>query len=299
VGPAAQVSSPTDWLLSDARLEARLRELAALPLERAADDFARELARAGFRPEPFADALGALRAMGQGRDPGAPPPAAWPRWMAELVRVSPQGAAVAVHVRLPLARDAAAVSEALAEELGQVAPSLALASVPRMGASLRALALSDLVRSSAVALALVALVVLLTVGWRWRDALLASVPLALGCLWTFGLWGAAGGRVDLLAVSALPVLFGTGIDLGVHAVHGARLRPDEGIAGTLERSGLAMALVALTTGVGFGSLGSSRVPGIENAGSLVALGVVACLLATWTVLPALAALRQSPERPRK
>jgi hypothetical protein len=30
-------------------------------------------------------------------------------------------------------------------------------------------------------------------------------------------------------VLTLPVLFGTGIDLGVHAVHGGRRRPAEGI----------------------------------------------------------------------
>jgi predicted RND superfamily exporter protein len=165
-----------------------------------------------------------------------------------------------------------------------------------VGGELRELALRDLARSSALALALVAVVVLVSVRWRIGDALLSSLPLALGCLWTFGLWGVCGGHVDLLAISTLPVLFGTGIDLGVHAVHGGRLRPDEGLRGTIESSGLAMILIALTTGVGFGSLGSSRVPGIQNAGTLVALGVVACLVATFLVLPALESLRRrSPE----
>jgi predicted RND superfamily exporter protein len=51
-----------------------------------------------------------------------------------------------------------------------------------------------------------------------------------------------------------------------------------------------MLLITLTTGVGFGSLGGSRVPGLQNAGTLVALGVSACLAATFLVLPALEAL---------
>jgi predicted RND superfamily exporter protein len=55
-------------------------------------------------------------------------------------------------------------------------------------------------------------------------------------------------------------------------------------------SGLAMLLITLTTGVGFGSLGGSRVPGLQSAGTMVAVGVVACLLATFVVLPALEAL---------
>jgi KDO2-lipid IV(A) lauroyltransferase len=51
-----------------------------------------------------------------------------------------------------------------------------------------------------------------------------------------------------------------------------------------------MLLITLTTGAGFGSLGASRVPGLQNAGGLVAVGVVACLAATLVVLPALEAL---------
>jgi predicted RND superfamily exporter protein len=293
LGPAAEISAPSDWLIRGERLRGRLRELEPLPLERAADDLERELRAAGFEREPFAAALAALRAMGRGEDPGSPPADVWPRWMSELVRQGPAGAAVALHVRAPLAAgggDGPSSAEALARALGRAAPGVALASAPRVGAELRGLALEDLARSSAVAFGLVALVVLISVRGRIGDSLLSGLPLALGCLWTFGLWGAFGGRVDLLAISTLPVLFGTGIDLGVHAVHGGRLRPEEGIRGTIRTSGLAMILITLTTGVGFGSLGSSRVPGIQNAGTLVALGVTACLAATFVVLPALEGL---------
>jgi len=287
LGPAAEINSPADWLIGGGRLARRFTELRGLPLERAADDFERELAAAGFRTEPFAPALEALRAMARGEDPGAPGPESWPRWMSELVRTGPEGAAVAVHVRVPLG---GAAGDELARELKAAAPGVAVASIPRVGAELRGLALEDLARSSAIAFVLVALVVLVSVRGRLGDALLSSLPLTLGCLWTFGLWGAFGGHVDLLAISSLPVLFGTGIDLGVHAVHGGRLHPAEGIRGTIVQSGLAMILITLTTGVGFGSLGSSRVPGLQNAGTLVAAGVCACLLATFLVLPALESL---------
>jgi predicted RND superfamily exporter protein len=297
LGSSAEITSPTEWIVQGERRERRLRELRSLPLERAADDFERELEAAGFRLDPFAAALATMRALGHGEDPGAPPAAEWPRWVRELVhperpeRPGRPGrpAAVAVHVRVPLGKGGESSAD-LARELNQASPGLALASIPRVGAELRGLAMGDLRRSSAVAFALVALVVLVSVGGRIGDSLLSGLPLALGCLWTFGLWGAFGGHVDVLAISTLPVLFGTGIDLGVHAVHGGRLRPEEGIRGTVERSGLAMILIALTTGVGFGSLGSSKVPGLQNAGTLVAVGVTACLVATFLVLPALEAL---------
>jgi predicted RND superfamily exporter protein len=301
LGPEAEITSPSDWLIQGRRLERRLEELRALPLERAAGDFERELASAGFRPEPFAPALAAMRAMGRGEDPGSPPPAEWPRWMSELVRVGRTGAlnapgsgtAVAVHARMPIGWAASGEEwGALAGELERASPGLALASIPRVGLELRELALGDLARSSGVALLLVATVVLISVGGRITDSLLSALPLALGCLWAFGLWGALGRPVDLLTVSTLPVLFGTGIDLGVHAVVGGRLRPQGGIRKTVHESGLAMLLIALTTGTGFGSLGASRVPGLQNAGAIVALGVALCLIATFLVLPALEALRR-------
>jgi predicted RND superfamily exporter protein len=290
LGPSAEITSPSDWLVAGERLRRRLDQLKALPLQRAADDFERELAAAGFRLEPFAPALAVMRDLGRGEDPGTPPPAAWPRWVRELIRSGPERTAVAVHVRVPLGGAGSESAEDLARHLEEASPGLALASIPRVGAELRGLAMGDLRRSSAVAFALVALVVIVSVGGRLGDSLLSGLPLALGCVWSFGLWGAFGGHVDVLAISTLPVLFGTGIDLGVHAVHGGRLRPGEGIRGTVERSGLAMILIALTTGIGFGSLGSSRVPGLRNAGSLVAVGVTACLIATFLVLPALEAL---------
>jgi predicted RND superfamily exporter protein len=217
--------------------------------------------------------------------------------MSELVRTGPAGADVAVHVRLGEETAGKAPPADLIRDLAAVAPGeVAVASIPRVGAELRSLALEDLRRSSLWAGILVTIVVLISVRGRLGLAFLSALPLALGCLWTFGLWGAFGGAVDLLAISTLPVLFGTAIDLGVHAVVGGRLQARGGIAHTVRDSGLAMLLVTLTTGIGFGSLGSSRVPGIQNAGTLVALGVSASLAATFLVLPALEALAEKRRR---
>lgn len=296
LGSQVEITTPSDWLVLGERRDRRLAALAALPLTRAADDLERELTAAGFRSEPFAAALETLRRLGEGQDPGAPGEPL-PRFLSELIHTSAEGAAVAVHVRLPEKTAGQAPPADLVAELDAIAPgAVAVASVPRVGAELRGLALADLSRSSLWAGLLVAAVVLVSVRGRLGLAGLSVLPLALGCLWTFGLWGAFGGHVDLLAISTLPVLFGTAVDLGVHAVVGGRLSAERRIAGTIRESGLAMLLVTLTTGVGFGSLGASRVPGIQNAGTLVALGVSASLLATFLVLPACEGLA---ERRRK
>ncbi|HVT61541.1 MAG TPA: MMPL family transporter [Thermoanaerobaculia bacterium] len=300
LGAAAEITSPSDWLVQGGRLRRRLDELRALPFERAARDLERELAAVGFRLEPFAAALAALRAVGRGEDPGGPPAGAWPRWMSELVRsgpgvygLPPGGAAVAVHVRLPLDRSRTS-PEALARELSAISPDIALASIPRVGAELKELAMRDLVRSSGIALLAIAAVVMVSFRGRASQALLAFLPLTLGCLWTFGIWGALGRPIDLLGVFTVPLLLGTGIDLGAHAVHWRRLHPERGLAGAVEDVGLAMILATFTTAVGFGSLSYSRVPGLQHAGILVSFGITACLAATLLVLPALEALRGGP-----
>jgi uncharacterized protein len=305
------ITSPSDWMVAGERLRRRRAALAGLPLAAAADQLERELAAAGFRPEPFARAVGLLRALdaghpGGGDDLGLPPPAAWPHGLAELVRLAPDGgAAVAVYVETPIGGWPAGPPPAVLAAVERAAPGAAFASAPRVGAELRDLALSDLRRSSVLAAVLVAGVVVVSLGGgsggigalgALGASLLAFLPLVLGCVWTFGFLGLAGRSLDLLSIATLPVLFGTGIDLGVHAVHGARQEGGgrrwlPGLRGAVARSGLAMTLIILTTGAGFGSLGGSRVPGIQNAGLVVAAGVTACLLATLFVLPALGSLQ--------
>jgi predicted RND superfamily exporter protein len=307
-GPRAEITSPADWLVLGSRLRQRLAELHGLPLERAANDFERELTAAGFRLEPFAAALGSLRGLGRGEDAGAPSLRQWPRWMSELVRLRPATsggglpgpAVVAVHVRLPLGTGAKVDPQALARDLSRLAPArgdAVLASISWVGAELRDIALTDLARSTALAVVLVGAVVLFSFRGRVQDALLAVLPLTLGCLWTFGLWGALGRPLDLLCAFTVPLLLGTGTTLGANAVHWRRLHPEQGLKGAASGLGLGLSLATLTTVIGFGSLAGSRVPGLRHAGILVALGLSACLLATVLVLPALEALLERRSEP--
>ncbi|HTQ80888.1 MAG TPA: hypothetical protein VMM92_12900, partial [Thermoanaerobaculia bacterium] len=247
--------------------------------------------------ERFATALSALRSLGRGEDPGAPPKEAWPDSMAELVRSDRSGTSLAVHVRVPVGLWTAGPPPEVMRELRAAAPEVAVASTPRVGAELRDLGLADMLRSSLLATLLLGIVVVFSFRRQPAEALLAALPLGLGCLWIFGLWGLSGRSIDLLCIATLPVLLGNGIDLGVYAVYGAwggvsrSANPRPGVAGSVERSGIALTLAALTTTAGFGSLGSSRVPGLGNAGGIVACGVFFCLLAAIFVLPALEALR--------
>ena len=99
LGDNAELATPTTWLAGGASSD-RLAALAAMPLVHAADDLERELRAAGFNPAAFATGLAALRALGHGRDPGAPPPESWPDWLHELVRTDSDGIWLALRLRL-------------------------------------------------------------------------------------------------------------------------------------------------------------------------------------------------------
>jgi hypothetical protein len=283
-GPAVSIASPADWLVGDAH--PRLAELRELPLTEAAGRLESELTAAGLSPEYFRPGLDALRAMGEGRDPGAPPTEAWPVWLGELVRVDPDGVWAAVRIRAPEGRWPDGPPAELVAGVERLGGHVASAS--RVGAELRRLAGYDLRELGGIAFAVVALVVFASFRGRLAASGLALVPVLLGGLWSLGLWGALGRPLDLATLAVLPIILGIGLDDGLHALHALRREPQKGMVAALGEAGRPMILTTATTALAFGSLAGTSVPGLRNAGLLVSLGVLGCLLATFLALPALA-----------
>lgn len=88
-------------------------------------------------------------------------------------------------------------------------------------------------------------------------------------------------------VIALPLLLGVGVDSGIHVVH--RLRRQRAGGGPFLATSTARAVVlsSLTTMTGFGSLAFSHHAGTASMGQLLAIGMVAILVTTLIVVPAL------------
>jgi predicted RND superfamily exporter protein len=292
--PEASITSPGQWLTTGAAVRERLAALAELPFAGAAQELRQALAEAGLNPAAFAPGLAALEAFANGRDPGAPARTAWPAWLGELIREGPDSTWIALRLRLPPSLWPEGPPAELVSRIKQTAPGSAVASAVAVGVELRTVAGQDVTRLSLIALVLVILVVILSFRGRLVESGLAAAPVILGSLWLLGLWGGLGRGIDLMSLAVLPIMLGIGIDDGLHAMHGARIDPAAGIQGSVIAAGRAMALTTLTTCVGFGSLTLSQVPGLRNGGLLVAIGVLACLLATLLVLPALATL--APDR---
>jgi predicted RND superfamily exporter protein len=293
LGSEADITSPAQWLTTQEVVQQRLQDLSLMSLREAADQLKSELDRVGLNPVAFKRGLAALTAFAGGDDPGAPPRSAWPAWLNELVREDENGVWVALRLRLAPGVWPDAPEADLKIRIKRAAPGSAIASAASVGAELRTVAGDDVTRLSLVALVLVMLVVGVSFRGRLLPSILAGVPVILGSIWVLGLWGWLGRSVDLISLAVLPIMLGIGIDDGLHALHGARIDPVRGIRGAVIGAGRAMALTTLTTCIGFGSLTLSQIPGLRNGGLLVAAGVLACLLSTLVVLPALeSALRR-------
>ncbi len=137
-------------------------------------------------------------------------------------------------------------------------------------------------------IALVAVCALIYFDFRsWRLTLFSLLPVALALIWTLGLMGLLGMDLNFMNLVVFTMVVGVGVDYGVHILH----RHAEGdltqFASGLVQVSKGVALAALTTLVGFGSLGLSGYPGLQSMGIVALMGVGFSALIALTLVPAL------------
>ena len=113
---------------------------------------------------------------------------------------------------------------------------------------------------------------------------LAAVPFTLGVLCWIGI------PFNVMTWLVLPLIFGLGIDDGIHVVHRFLDDPAQPIRGAALSVGRAIAMTTLTTAASFSILLFTDHPGLETMAAVMLIGLPACLLASVTVLPAAAVL---------
>jgi len=85
----------------------------------------------------------------------------------------------------------------------------------------------------------------------------------------------------------VPMIVGIGVDDGVHLTNTFRQTKGGDMLEKTVGTGRAVVLTSITTLVGFGSIGLSHYPGLRSMGYVAVIGLIACLLASVIVLPAL------------
>jgi predicted RND superfamily exporter protein len=126
---------------------------------------------------------------------------------------------------------------------------------------------------------------------RPADALLCLVPVGLAFVLLLGIMGANNLPINPANLIVLPLLFGIGVDSGVHILHRYRQAPNEHPPGLAAGTGKGIMLTGTTTALGFACLMIADHRGITSLGFTLTLGMILTLLACLTVMPSILELR--------
>ncbi len=154
--------------------------------------------------------------------------------------------------------------------------------------------------AGAVSLALVLAVLARGLGsWRMLGAVAAT--LLAGLAWTVGLATVLVGHLNVISIAFGVLAIGLGVDFAIHfALRFAEARPAAASAPALREAaratGPALALCAATTAAGMLAFTPTDFDAMAELGVIMAGGMAACLLATFSVLPALLAGMPQPPR---
>lgn len=148
----------------------------------------------------------------------------------------------------------------------------------------------------AVIYALLAIFILLLLDFRsLADSVCSMIPVAIGFLGMFALMSLSGTSLNFANIIAMPMIFGIGVDSGVHMVHRWRVEPYGRPAGLSGATGRGITLTMLTTMIGFGCMMLAEHRGIRSLGIAMLAGLGVTLLACYVVLPPLLRLRTPPQ----
>ncbi|WP_139558654.1 MMPL family transporter [Methylotetracoccus oryzae] len=131
-----------------------------------------------------------------------------------------------------------------------------------------------------------------------RDTVLVLLPLLLASLFTAAMTVVLGIPFNFANIIVLPLLFGLGVDNGIHMAHRLHyLRQGErNLLSTSEAKGVFFG--ALTTVFSFVSLAFTHHRGTASIGMLLAIGLLLSLVCSLIVLPAFSTWTLKPARRR-
>ena len=136
-------------------------------------------------------------------------------------------------------------------------------------------------------LALIIVFIIVLIDFRnVHDALLVLLPVVVGFSLTFAIMLWLGMQINPANIIVLPLMFGIGVDSGVHVLHRYRQHPEDDPPGLTQATGKGITMTTLTTVIGFACMMLAEHRGIRSLGFVVSLGLIMTLLACWTVMPA-------------
>ena len=133
--------------------------------------------------------------------------------------------------------------------------------------------------------ALIAITIMIFAHFRTLASIwLALLPVGIGSVWMVGLMGAANIPFNPANIMTLPLVIGIGVTNGIHILN--RFAEEKTPSILSKSTGKAVFVSGLTAISGFGSLLVAKHQGIRSLGELMSVGVLTCMIAGLTFLPA-------------
>ncbi|MGB7840104.1 MAG: MMPL family transporter, partial [Terrimicrobiaceae bacterium] len=288
-------SSPSALVLDRERMAANKDAAIRSDLSASRAALENALATAEVNPSAFRQTFdvfdGLQRAQAAGSTWKAFLSSASPWWFLFDRMVSPDSGAAIAYARTPR-HITGTQRERITEIVTTAVPDALVTGWSQALATLTAWASRELlVFGSAVSL-----VILLILSVVYRDVrswLLHTIALLAAAAGTVATLKLVQVPINLLNVLAFPLMLGVGVDYGTHIILAAREPGDplENISGVLK----PIALSGLTTATGFGSLVLAQNAALSGLGTICAIGVAWCLLASLLIVtPGTAILARRP-----
>ena len=128
--------------------------------------------------------------------------------------------------------------------------------------------------------------------------LFVILPLLMSLSWTFGLTKLVIGNLNQITVCLFAILFGLGIDFGIHIFARYRearrrgMATEDALVETVCHTGSALTTTAVTTAVAFFSLLFSDFKGFSEFGLIIGMGILFSLVAMLVICPAFIVLAE-------
>ncbi len=287
-GMVKSVFSPTEFVPSRQTQEERARRLAGLDLTRAAASLRSALRENGFRLESFEPAIARLAAAGSKALTLEQAEKLLPHGLLDnsIRRRGPDRylAAIAYYGVDP--DEPEPVPGSVMRDLERRYGPFTEFSYGKLNRDLQAQIAGDSRRALMLTAAGVVLIVWLCFRSLTMTALVLS-PIAFALVASIGLLAAAGHQFSFMALTALPLILGIGIDNGIHLVRRYLESDERDIIAVTRASGAALIQSNLTTIVGFGALMVATFAPLAEMGLVTAVGVALALAGALWLIPAL------------
>ena len=287
-GKIRSVFSPTQLLPSLRTQQQRAANLSNVDYSRVADDLADSLKENGLLIEPYQSYLDRLRGMR--RDEAhltleSASPLLPAGLLENSLRRTKNGTYVAAIAYYAAPGVTQPVSASELEGWRRHYGPFVEFSFDKINRDVQSMVLSD----SRKALCWTALAILLLVFITFRNlrmTALVLMPIVFAIIVTFGILRIIGHSFSFMAITAIPLIIGIGIDNGIHLVRRYREREHGNILEVAQASGAALIQSNLTTMVGFGALLVSSFQPLAEMGLVTTLGVALTLVGGLWLIPA-------------